>query len=482
MSRPNGKRRIFGGILAVVALAATAIAVTVSSGTSCGAPQKEWRGGTNVILLSIDTLRRDHLPFYGYERATAPHLTELAERSIVFDSAIAVHTNTAPSHTSMLTGRYPAEHGVVLNGLGVRDGVPMLQESLKAAGYATGAFVSGWTLTEHVKLGRGFDVYDCDLPGDGERIAEDTVDVAIPWVRARVEQGKKFFLFLHFFDPHFPYSPPDEDAELFLPDGQDEFHTRLNRDLNRLKSRSGLDEAGAREYVSRYDGEIHYVDRHVGRFLDELERLGVAEDTLLVFVSDHGESHFERPWVFDHGGHAYDEQIRVPLTIRFPDGRGKGQRRASQVSHVDLMPTILEYLELEAPAGMAGRSLLPLVAEETDEDLRRPAFAHSRPEPARVPETHAALRTDGLVTTIRYPDVKLIEYPAVRDPYFMQLFDLRDDPAERHNLAYDQYPLSHRLHEQVEAFRRGTRADEVGAPPVLPDDITEHLRALGYVE
>jgi arylsulfatase A-like enzyme len=445
-------------------------------------PAAPWSAGQNVILISIDTLRRDHLPIYGYERDTSPNLAALADEGVVFDSAIAVHTNTTPSHASMLTGRYPARHGIVQNGMPLRPRIPTLPGLLRDEGLVTGAFVSSWTLTDRVGLDAGFDVYDCELSEDRERIAQDTVDRALPWLRARASAGERFFLFLHLFDPHFPYAAPADCTDRFAPEGQSALSTELKRQLPRKKSDSGLNDQTAREYVSRYDGEIFYADRHVGRFLDELERLGLAEHTLIVFTSDHGESLWERDWVFDHGARAYDEQIRVPFVVRFPDGRESGERRAAQVSHVDIMPTVLDYLEIDGPDDLDGRSLLRLVERETEADRRRPAFAHARVAPDRVPEIGAELRQIGLISVVRYPDLKLIEYPAAQEDFYKQLFALDADPGERNNLAHDDPRRAKTLHDQLEHFRRETRADRVGAPPELPPEIEEGLRALGYID
>jgi arylsulfatase A-like enzyme len=465
-----------------VGAAGVAVLLAVAElATGCG-PAAPPPAPYPLILLSLDTTRRDHLPFYGYEKDTAPRMAALAERGIVFDDALSVHTNTAPAHASMFTGLYPMQHGIERNGLRLRPDVPTLAEILAAHGYATGAFVSGWTLTRHTGLDRGFELYDQALGEERRRDADATLAAALPWLEARAGEERPFFLFFHLFDPHYAYAPPDEVARAFLPDGAGPFTTDPHARTPGLASDFALDAPQVAEYVARYDGEIAWADRHLGLLLDRLEALGLAERSIVVFTSDHGETLHERAWVFDHGARVTEEQVRIPLVIRLPGDAHAGVRIASPVSQVDLLPTLLEALEIPQLSSGAGRSALPLLGGESPSDRERIAFAHARVVAERVPEIRAALAPAGLVAMVRTRDAKLVEYPLHAGGGFArELFLLEEDPGETRDVAAENPALAARLHEQLEAFRRDTGARR-RAPDPLPAEVEDALRELGYVE
>ena len=432
-----------------------------------------------MILLSIDTLRADHLPMYGYERDTSPNLAALAKDAVLFEQAFAAHTNTAPSHASMLTGLYPLVHGVRRNGMELRQDVATLPVILKKQGYATGAFVSGWTLQKHTKIQRGFDEYEDHLP-KYERTGDATYDLARDWLRKTVKRQEPFFLFLHFFDPHYVYWPPVHYAQRFLPAG-----AKVGKGGFRGIPGYGwrrMPKAQQREFVARYDGEIAFADAQVGRLLTDLESLGEDSRTIIVFVSDHGETLFERDWGVDHGARPYDEQIRVPLMIRFPN-RMKGNTRVeAPVHHVDLLPTLLEWLSLPPVEGVAGRSLIPLINGADGWGGPRPMFSLSRPEPKHMRRLKKEkLVATGLVASVRLPHAKLIEYPTEGGGRYGELFMLKEDPHEDTNVAEAHKALSDTLHQQLERWRA---SGDDSAPPAadIPEAVKEGLRALGYME
>ena len=436
---------------------------------------------TNVILLSIDTLRRDHLPFYGYERVTAPHLQRLAEQAVVFDNAVSAHTNTAPSHATMLTGLYASGHGILKNGGSLREDVLTLPEVLRERGYRSGAFVSAYTLGKHTKLQRGFDPYNIELPRRRRRPAGKTYAEARSWIRERARAGQPFFLFLHFFDPHNPYDPPGEFAKMFRDDPERFAGVFPSRDRRRFR-KTGTPEL-FRDLIARYDGEIAYADSQVGRLLEQLEQLGIAGHTLLAFVSDHGETLLEREWVFDHGCRVYDEQLLVPMVIRFPDRSHAGKRIDTQVSLVDLMPTILDLLEIPPPRTVAGRSLLPLLDDPGSAGDARPAFSNARFSKRRLGHIKARLTgRSALISSVRLPGIKLIEYPSRKGDYYQELFDLQADPGETRNLSREMPDLAARLHSQLEAWKKQSRSADAAEPPVLSPEVEAALRELGYIQ
>lgn len=437
----------------------------------------------NVVLLSIDTLRRDHLPIYGYDKNTSPHLQEFSKRAVVFDSAITPHTNTAPAHASMMTGKYPGSHGILDNWAALRVDVDTLAEVLSREGYQTGAFLSGLTLSTHTQLQRGFDVYDAPTAPRRQRRADRTWAKAAHWLRQVAAKEEPIFLFLHFYDPHNPYNPPDGFGRRF---GQRRKFEKGDVDHARKSYLENDSPQFVSEVISRYDGEIAYADHHAGKLFAQLKELGRMSNTLLIFTSDHGETLFERDWVFDHGCRLYDEQTRVPLVIRFPADQYAGKRIQAQVSHVDLMQTILERLSLETTEQLEGNSLIPLIASSGKNERRtehpQPMFSIARLCKKRL-GTHAAEVGGGkLISGARTPDYKLIEYPGLNDGKLIHLFDLHADPLELKNLAHEYPDVTQRLTTELEQWRAVTQLSKPTEVLQLAPELKESLRSLGYAE
>lgn len=435
------------------------------------------RGGyTHVILISIDTVRWDHLGCYGYPRDTTPSIDALAGDGVVFEAAFAPSTNTAPSHATILTGLYPYTHGVVRNRYQLKEGVETLAQYLEPAGFRSGAFVSSYTLQKkHTNLDRGFGHYDDALTTRTERFAKQTNEAAVAWLKGEAHLRDPTFLFFHLFDPHYPYTPPAEYARRFAKPGR----TNLRAGgLHQIRAKGGEPEQ-LEEYVRFYDSELAYADATVGELFSALERHGYWNESLVIVLSDHGETLDDRTWPFDHGARAYEEQIRVPLIIRFPDGTGAGRRISVPVHHVDIVPTILEYLRLPLPPGLQGRSLMPLIRGSDEGDPKRLIFSSARPEPERVKEIEAPLVKEGQILALRAWPNKLIAYPATGG-FFYQLFDLARDPKERTSLAAERIEEVQKLAELLLAWREQTGGEATAAEPVLSPEEEATLEALGY--
>lgn len=452
--------------------------------SACGPPPGPPPESKNLVILSIDTLRPDHLGVYGYPRATSPNLDRFAQRSVVFDQAVTTHVATAPAHGTILTGRYPGSHGIQRNGMRLKPGVPTLAETFAEHGRATGAFVSGWTLQHHTGLDRGFEVYDdkLDGPGNGARRAGDlTTQAALAWLQSQVTAEREFFLFLHLFEPHWPYDPPAQDALRFLP-GQYEL-TTIGKPvhIDRLISVNRLSFLEQQEYVARYDGEIVVADRLFERLLDGLDKLGVAHNTVVIILSDHGETLFEREWTMDHGTRPYEEQARVPMVLHIPGDLLAGRRVAEQVSLLDVFPTLLELFEIDPPEGLQGRSLLPLARGEPTTTAPRPAFITARCEPRRVPHISAPLTKRGMVRAVRLPGIKLIEFPMAGGGGYPEVFDLTDDPGEEDNRAKANFDTARSLHRELERWQTNSGTDPDPAAPSLDPEVEAALRELGYI-
>ncbi|MBI9076335.1 MAG: sulfatase [Desulfatibacillum sp.] len=435
----------------------------------------------HVVLISMDTLRRDHLPIYGYSRQTAPHISELARTSVIFDNAIAAASNTAPSHASMLTGLHPLSHGVRYNWAMLSQDVPTLGEILQGQGFSTGAFVSCIALhSQTTGLNRGFDTYNDVGPLPGHRRAADTFRDTVQWLDS-VQKGQQIFLFFHVFDPHFPYSAPVGQT---LPGwGYSGIRKGLPLDYPamREKMRQGFSHEEIQAYVNWYDEEILYADMYVGRLLKALQDKGIYEDSLIIFLSDHGETLGERPWMFDHGGRVVEEQIQVPLLMRFPGGWGQGARINSPAHHVDLTPTILDALGLPPAAKMEGASLLPAV-KGLDEGIPRFQISMAKSDPERCPEIQDIINKNQPVFAIRHYPHKLVRYPGLDDKPILRLFDLEADPMETIDLSLVQLAIAKDLQQRLEAWIRQCRTkNQKFKEKTLSPEVEKSLRSLGYL-
>jgi len=388
-----------------------------------------------VILISIDTLRADHLPIYGYTKVRTPNIDALASQSVVFDRAYSHAPQTLPAHTSILSGVLPFEHGVRDNiGFTVKQGQWLLQRALHDRGWPTGGFVSAYVLRAATGINQGFDTYDSELPassgelsiGQVQRGGEQTLAAADAWLTQR-EKDKPFFLFLHLYEPHKPYAPPARFAS-----------------------------------YEPYDGEIAYADEIAGRFLDRLRTLDLFDRSTIILLSDHGEGlgdHGEQ----EHGLFLYQETTRVPLMIK-PSGWRSGSKHVSApVQHIDVAPTVLDLVGEQRPATLKGRSLTPLITGSgTLDDTGIYAEAlYSR--------YHFGWSELYSLTDTRY---RLIRAP--RD----ELFDLERDPKESKSVAADRPQVRQAMRSALETLIKNASID---APAAVSDEDKQRLAALGYV-
>jgi len=320
------------------------------------------------LLVTVDTLRADHLGAYGSELALSPNLDALAGESLVFTRAYSPASFTVPSIAALLTGRYPEELGIWSNESGLPGSTATLASRLRAHGWQTAAVVSNFVLRADAGLATGFDLFDDRLPQLEavrrlpERVASDTTDAALAALDACTARGR-CFLWVHYQDPHGPYTPPAELRERYLareraaPDGTRLLPVRPDHvGAGGIPNYQAL--PGQREvafYRAGYDGEVRFVDEQVGRLLAGVERRGLRRRALIVFAADHGESLGEGDYWFSHGEHLTDVLVRVPLFLYAP-GLPPG-RRDDVAALVDVLPTLLRRLEGEAPPG-PGRDLL----------------------------------------------------------------------------------------------------------------------------
>jgi arylsulfatase A-like enzyme/tetratricopeptide (TPR) repeat protein len=400
----------------------------------------------NVLLITLDTTRADRIGAYGYEPAETPRLDALAEEGILFEQTITPTAFTLPSHSSILTGLYPPFHGVRLNGgTALAEVHETLAERLAVAGYRCGAVVGAFVIDQRWGLGQGFESFDDDFEMEPEqkldlagvqRTGDRVVDLGLEWLGQG--DGRPFFAWLHFYDPHIPYAPPEPYASRFGGRGGD-----------------GL-----------YDGEIAFTDAQVGRVLDWLEKRGLAESTIVVVVGDHGESLGEHG-ESEHGYYIYDATVKVPLIIRVPGSGVEGLRVAQQVRTVDVLPTVLGLVGVEAPTTVHGESVVPLMI---DPEAGEPRVAYSESMAVNLQYGWSALYG------LRNAEHKYVDAPRP------ELYDLDLDPSENRNLVREMPELATEMQTELAALRDRIAA---GAPEVedadLDDETLSMLAALGYV-
>ena len=433
--------------------------------TGCG-----HRKPPNVVLISIDSLRADHLGPYGYARDTSPHLDALAKRSVVFDHAFSTTTWTLPSHASLFTGLYPNAHGVTRRNLRIPEAVPLLPELLAAHGYRSAAVVSTMFLHRRYGFDQGWVDYRDDIVGPN--LAMHSL-VSSPLVHERALQlldelgAGPFLLFVHYFDVHYDYIPPPPWDTRFDPEYKGTIDGR-NYATSTIFRRH-LPARDLEHVEALYDGEIRWVDEWLGKLFAELERRGLADDALIVVLADHGDE------FYDHGhlGHAknlYDSTLRVPLIVHFPGGRHGGRHVAIPVSLVDVAPTILAAAGVDPPADWPGR------------DLARAFGDGGLP---RVP-VFADLRYTSIRRAVIDGDWKAIFTFRRRrpEPAWRELYDLASDPLELHDRTAADPDRVDSMWRRLESRQRldGQIRLRFGRARIQHDEAAERqLRALGYL-
>lgn len=416
-------RRTRIGILAMLG-AAACLTQAGSTGAEAPSPRPQ---PVPVILLTVDTLRADHLPFYGYQRATAPHLAELAKESVVFERAFTPRGKTSPAYASMLTGTYPYRNGVTKLGMRLPGVRKTLAELLSQQDYRTAAFVSSTVMKNtYSNFAQGFEVYNEKLPTNEhdraifERKADRTAQVVLEWLAESAQspdRDKAPFVFVHWIDPHGPYMAPERAGTVFK-DGP-RTHELTERDVPKFQAHEGFRFLG--EYVDAYDTEIAFVDEAIGDVIAELKARKLYDGALIIFTADHGEALGENDVYFRHGWRLHDADTRVPLLIKPPGGRdGKvAAHWSGAVSLVDVLPTVMDYVGAPAGQKLDGISLKPIVdGRGGDED--RAVFSDRGPGNVRHLAAHHA-KGSLLATKCHAPDADrikgcLVEFFAESDP------------------------------------------------------------------
>ncbi len=451
----------------------------------------------NVLLITIDALRADHLSCYGYKRDTSPHIDNLAKEGVIFTQAISQGSATIPSLPSLMTSFYPSQLGV--RSINERSFifVSTLAEILRKNNYYTGAIIAHEL--EHTGINKGFNFIDSNFSD----LADTVTQKAVAWLKKN--KDKKFFLWLHYFDPHEPFLPIPPYDEIFLPTkfkekgketlareyswilineppptpnplfeeknglGQVFIEPSAKRPIPPFSAtakqslNNSLTEEDRAYYISQYDGEIKFTDDQIGILFDELKRLGLDGKALIILSADHGENLADYNKYFRHGDSLYDILLKVPLIIKYSKlPKNKSIKR--QVQLIDVMPTIFDILGIKRNIKIEGVSLLSLILGKKRK-IRDYAFSEI------FGATHAK--------SIRTEDWKLIYY-LNKDKY--ELYNLKSDPQEQHNLVDLEKEEFKFLQTKLEKWMRRVGAKKPFLSRPLDEETKQKLRSLGYMQ
>jgi arylsulfatase A-like enzyme len=382
----------------------------------------------NVVILGIDTLRHDHLGCYGYGRSTSPVIDALAVKGVLFENCIAPSPWTLPSFASLFTSLYPSQHGAVHFRRSMRPDCPTLAEILRDAGYATGAIINAPYLKAKYEIDRGFEFYG--MPRE-LRNADDTTRDALAWIDKIAE--RPFFIFVHYFDPHLPYSPPEPYDTIFDPDyagGMKTFYLPKRLPAYRSKNfveMKSIPEEDWNHIRSLYDGEVAFTDQAIGTLLEKLAERGLDNNTLVVLLSDHGEEFFDHEG-FEHGHSLYNELIKVPLILCLPGVLPGDLRISRQVRLIDVAPTILDILGIDLDPSFEGVSVEALLENPRSSIANEEAML-----PPEIAYAEALLYGAERKSVVAYPWKIIYQVSTGKK----SCFNLAEDPGEHHDIADD---------------------------------------------
>jgi arylsulfatase A-like enzyme len=468
----------------------------------------------NIVLISIDTLRADHVSCYGYKRQTTPEIDRIASEGMLFKNAFSSAVWTPPAHASMLTGLYPSQHGTV-DFRKLDPSIPTIAEVLTKNGYKTVGFVNNPAVGEFVGLDRGFTEFFelwkgvtsnnllvrgvhflyrnwLSFLGKLDHGAQKTNMSVKNWLRNNAADEKPFFMFLHYIEPHNPIDAPHPFKIKFVePNG----HSNIDEEklgkvaynpLICYTDSLQLNEAEKERLISLYDGEIAYVDAMVGDIMDTFREKGILDETMVIITADHGE-HFGEHGHYSHVSSLYEPIVHIPFIIRSPGTFKAAGTFAAPVQHVDIFPTILELLSLKDDSWqhLPGRVLLPRNGE-IEIEPERPAFAEWE---GRIPhfvkdrlkESSDATYDEANLTAELKMAISGGSKYIWRENGPEELYDLAADPHELHNLAEIEKDKCLMLREMVKQNLQGESATQDEGSAEMDDAVKERLKGLGYL-
>jgi len=435
----------------------------------------------NIVLITLESVRADHLGCYGYAKPTSPAVDALAREGMLYENAHAVTSWTLPTHASLFTGLYPGAHQVVGPFDRLADGYPTLAEVLAANGYHCGGVISGPYLSKAHGLHKGFSYYNESASAESQTMGHsksnsDEVEAALRHFVTRLRDRKRpFFLFGYFWDPHYDYIPPAPYDRLFVTGSCEPIDVR---DYETGAKVTPACTPGQLEFVvSQYDGEIRWTDAHLERFFEVLKANELWDDTVVIVLADHGDEFFEHG-MKGHKNNLYGETTRIPLIVKYVKGRPTG-RDARLVSQVDLFPTICELAGVEEIPPQQGISILGPIPPRERGIHQELLTARYAPLPGGRFEAHGVRHWRGALQG----DYKLI---TVAEDRRAELYDLRRDAAERVNLYGRPDAPGSALLDLVQRFVADNQAvaqlhGSTGEAE-LDEAGLERLRALGYIK
>ncbi len=432
-----------------------------------GACSNRPAGEQSVILIVIDTLRADALGCYGSDRGLTPNLDAFVEDGVIFRAAYSQSPWTLPSFASLFTSTYPGAHGAVgtfdTNFHAIRKRFKTAAQAFRAKGYRTGAIVNNIFLGREFGFKKGFETFDF-YPAEIHKIrkAAEVTDLAIRWLDRHAGEEEPYFLFLHYYDPHFAYLPPPDLVQKFGGTYTQSIK-KIDDPVDVREGKVKLDALDKENLRRLYDGEVAYTDREVGRLFDHLKTRGDLESSIVAVTSDHGEEFWDHGG-FEHGHTQFEELLHVPLLLRFPGGQYQGMQVRHPVRLMDLMPTLNAHLGIESPSTFHGVSFLGTLTGE-GKGFDGPFYF----EGCLYGSEKKALR---------FGNLKLV-YDTVEKK--AALYDLESDRLEENNLA-DAMPKA--VEHLMAALRKIQNGFTGPATPVpdLSDETWQKLKALGYVK
>lgn len=404
----------------------------------------------NVVLIAVDSLRADHLGCYGYKYPTSPNIDRIASGGALFEKFFCAGIPTQPSFTTVYTGQHPLTHGIVSHGgaAELRSETPILPQMFLRQGYTTCALDN--LMRERLWFGRGYEYY---IDPSQRRVlslgvtCEELNARAVPWIREHADEP--FFFFIHYWDPHTPYTPPDRFRGLFYDGNPTD---RSNRSLDAfwkhpfgelardtwLRTKNGL-VTDANFVTSLYDQEIRHVDEGVGELVQAIDDLGIAEDTIVAIIGDHGESMTEHGIFYEHHG-LYDTTVHIPLILRCPGRIPAGVRRHNLLQHHDLAPTLLDAASVPIPPSVEGRSFWGVVLEDLPEQGREAIIT-----------AECTLQAKWSIRTSKFKFIlsRETDFYGTRP---RELYDLQLDPEEKTNLIDEQPLVAREMEQQLETW------------------------------
>jgi arylsulfatase A-like enzyme len=434
-----------------------------------GCSKKRYGKGPSIILITVDTLRPDYLSCYGYSKNTSPNIDQFAADGLLFENCLSHAPETRLSIASILSGFLPHETKVTKNIL-LTGGVETIAEILQRQGYKTAAVISNYVLRKNLGYEQGFMIYDDTMDERElvrrlpERIAQYTTDRAIELLKRFRKDS--LFIWIHYQDPHGPYTPPKPFNQMFRNPAQKPRNIRVNTSVSGRGGIPSYQMLGINTdyhyYVSQYEGEIRYQDTHFKRLIDALKQLDLYDDALIILSSDHGEGMGEHDYYFAHSENLYSHLTHVPLIVKY--GKELAGRRTDFVQHIDIVPTIFSILGLEADSRFRGRDL------REPHKTNREIFA----------EMNCPFVKDSIKFSIVTQGLKLIHTPLYQQ---YELFDLKGDPQEKRNLISEP-AYGKDVEDMKKRLNHICKEDFLDLRTISPYKLTEEeirkLKSLGY--